>query len=456
MVIRRPSGCTAQFAPPPLVAVLCAVALLAAGCSSEDSLGAGDAATVEDGSVAEYSVDGTTWVEAAAGEAVPADAQVRSPGEEVRLRFRAGLARLSPAATATVTASTLTLERGQVLVDSEGGLKAALDDTSIAGAGQYRLASGLAARVAVYDGEVSVTRPAQEQDVVALRQLDLSAFRLEAAGPLQYRATDTWDRELLADAIAFDGEAARLASGLDSQLGTRPRKPAFYRRFVVQPAVLPVLSDMATVVRGPAVGPPSGLLLPLFIAQAAPGSVGTAVQAVSDLRADGARWGLIALDLDVSSQRVVAAIDALGDRELAADTGPRGAGRDADAATDRPDSTGGSGSDSTSVAAAPTGGSGGGTDDDGSRDGGTTGSDGDDSPGDDPGDDNPPNSGGEPPEEPKDPDDPEDPEEPSGPVEQVVDEVVKTVDGDGSVRKTSRPVTDPVRDVIDSVVDPGS
>src|SRR5687767_9144627 len=104
MVIRRPSGCTANFAPPSLMAVLCVVALLAGGCSSDDDLGAGDAATVADGFTAEYSADGVDWVEAAAGAVIPADVQVRSADGELRLTFRDGEVRLSPDAVATVTA----------------------------------------------------------------------------------------------------------------------------------------------------------------------------------------------------------------------------------------------------------------------------------------------------------------------------------------------------------------
>ena len=422
MVIRRRMGCTAQSTPHLLVAVLCALSLLAAGCSSDGELEAGDAATVEDGSSAEFSVDGGAWTAAAGGDTVPSDAQVRSTAGELRLAFRGGSVRLSPTAVATLTPQRVTLERGEALITSDGALSAAVEDTDVAGAGSYRLTSGLAPRLGVYEGEVTARRPAQERPVGALRQLDLSAFRLGFAEPLHYRATDSWDRALLADAIAFDGEAVRLSAGMDSSLGTGARPASYYRKFVAKPAVLHTLADMAAISRNRKFGPPSDVLLPWFVAQAVEGTVGSAVATVSALRADGARWGLIALELDVAADRVVAAIDALDDRALAANAsgngggsrsgGSAGDGEVLTAAADEPvgsapnsgeDTTGGdSAGDPTQSAP---------TDDDPNDppSGGST------PP---PGGGNPPGGGG------TDPDPPDDPEPPP---ESVVDQVVKAV-----------------------------
>ena len=426
MVIRRRKGCTAQLTPHLLVAVLCALGLLAAGCSSERGLQAGEAATVDDGFAAEMSVGGAEWTAVTGGETVPADARVRATGDELRLTFRAGSVRLSPTAIATVTPRQVTLERGDALVDSDGELTAAVDDTEVEGKGRFRLSAGLASRLGVYDGTATVRRPAQERDVPALRQLELSAFRLGVAEPLHYRATDTWDRELLAGAIAFDGEAARLASGMDSSLGTGVRRASYYRQFVSRPTVLNTLSGMAAVSRGRAFGPPSDVLLPLFVAQAVDGTVDSAVATVSALRAGGARWGLIALELDVPSERVVAAIDSLDERDLAGNDRPgapdsasnsRRDDRDdpgvRTAVADRPASSGSDSSDTDAAvdqpASSPT----------------------NDAP------QNPPSGGGNPPTEPKPPggggNDPDPPSEPDPPVQDtVVDQVVKAV-GDSAV-----------------------
>lgn len=318
MVIRRRLGWTAKIAPRPTVAVLLAVCFVASGCSSDQGLSAGDAATVAEGSRATFAVEDGEWTEAEAGATVPDGAEVRPVGGELRLEFRTGSVRLSPDAAAVVTAERVTVDRGEALVASNGALSGTVDDTTVAGQAQYRLTSGLAARVGVYEGAVTVRRPAQERAVPALRELDLSAFRLGSEEPLQYREDDAWDRDLLGAAIAFDGEAARLTRGLDVELGRRPLKARFYRQFT-QPTVLSILTNHAPTARRGAFGPPSDLMLTLFVAEAAAGdAVKPAVREVVDLREAGARWGLIAVELEVSSEKVVAAIDGLDDKQIAA------------------------------------------------------------------------------------------------------------------------------------------
>lgn len=326
MVIQRRTGWTGQIAPRTFLAVLFVVSLSAAGCSSNDELGAGDAATVGRGSVAEYAIDGGEWNTREAGEVIPAGAQVRAVGKELSLTFRQGSARLSADAAATLTPDRLTLERGEALIDSDGVLRATLDDTTMDGAAQYRITSGLAARVGVYGGEVVVARPAQQRTVPALRELDIADFRLASTPrPLQYREADAWDQELLAAAIAFDGEAARLSRGLDLEMGTRPQRPAFYRQFAPAP-VVSVLAAAGPAASGGRFGPPSDVLLTVVVAKAARNrALAATVRHVSGMRGAGARWGLIAAELDVASERVVAAIDRLDNRSLAlADGTPDG------------------------------------------------------------------------------------------------------------------------------------
>lgn len=318
MVIRRRTGCTARTGQRTVVAVWCATALVLSGCTGGDALGSGDAATVAEGSAAEFKVAEGQWSPADAGTTIPDGAQVRAAEDEVELTFRNGTVRLTEDAAATVSDNRVALERGEALVASSGGLSVALDDTTVAGAGRFRVASGLAAEVGVYEGSVAVRRPVQQRSVGALRELDLTAFRLAASPrPLGYQEDDAWDRELLGDAIAFDGEAARLLRGLDVELGTRPLPTGFYRRFT-QRDVVPVLARAAQVSRRDAFGPPSDAVLTLSIAQAAAErEVRPVVRQVARLRTDGARWGLIALELGAASDEVVAAIDDIGGQRLA-------------------------------------------------------------------------------------------------------------------------------------------
>ncbi|HVM19011.1 MAG TPA: hypothetical protein VM307_03520, partial [Egibacteraceae bacterium] len=271
--------------------------LLAAGCSGGDGLRAGDAATVAEGSAAEvFTAD--RWEPLDAGASVVDGARVRANQTEAELSLRGGSVRLAPGAAAVVRPDRVELERGDVLSD---GVDVVVGDTTVSGDGLFRASTGLASRVAVYTGAARVVRPSQERQVPALRQLDLAAFRLAAvADPLRYREGDPWDLELLAEALAFDAEAARLSRGIELELGSDPLRPRVYRRFA-EPTVVSVLASTAAEARGPAFGPPSDVLLTMFVAQAAAGDtpVHNVVRRVADLRDDGARWGLIAVELDV-------------------------------------------------------------------------------------------------------------------------------------------------------------
>lgn len=317
MVIRRRTGWAGQIAPRALLAVLLVVGLLASGCSSDDGLEAGEAATVAEGSTVKYALESDPWTDLDAGGVVPDGARVRPVGGEARLTFRGGTVRLSADAIATLANERVTLERGEALVASTGGLSAASEDTTITGEATYRLDTGLAARVGVYRGEVAVARPAQERAVPALRQLDLAEVRLaRRPTPLRYIRSDAWDRELLGDAIAFDAEAGNLVRGMDVEFGTDPLPARFYRRFAGRAAV-PALASAADVSQGRKFGPPSDVLLTFFVADAAGGPRVDTIRHVAGLRSAGARWGLIAVDLDVPGDAVVAAIDRLDNRELA-------------------------------------------------------------------------------------------------------------------------------------------
>lgn len=395
MVIRRRIGLTAQIAPRALATVLVVLALVATGCSS-DGLGAGEAATVADGSVALVAVDGETWESFDAGARVPDGASVRAEGAEAALHFRDGAAvRLAPGSTGVVREDGIELGNGEVLVDGTGGLAAVVGDTTVSGDALFRVSGGLSSRVGVYSGTATVARPSQSRDVPALRQLELSSFRLAAtADPLRYRDADDWDQEFLGEAIAFDGEAARLANGIDIEIGRSPLRPRFYAQFAGR-GVVRFLDEAATVQRRGAFGPPSDVLLTVFVSRAAAAPLGRSVQHVTALRDAGAKWGLILLDLDVNSDKVIAGIDRLGDRRLATAAEdaavPRNVERAANAAggaaSGNPDgtdvasnagddatSTTGSGGGTGSSTPPPGGGGGGGGEDD---DGGGGGGDGD-------------------------------------------------------------------------------
>ncbi|MPZ73880.1 MAG: hypothetical protein GEU74_11735 [Nitriliruptorales bacterium] len=353
MVIRHRMGLTGQIAPRSLIAVLVALVLTAVGCTS-GGLGRGDAATVADGSTAHVAVDGENWETFNAGRQVPDGALVRAADDEAVLEFRQGAVRLSPGSTAVVRNDRIELVEGDVLVSGKRTIDVEVGDTAVTGDGLFRVSSGLSSRAAVYSGTATVARPAQLRGLPALRQLDLSPLRLAAIGdPLQYHDGDAWDREFLGDAITFDGEAARLARGIDIEVGRAPLRPRFYAAFAGR-EVVRFLDVAATVQRAGGFGPPSDVLLTVFVSQAAGGPLGAAVDRVTALREAGARWGLIAVELDVASQHVVSAIDELGNRRLttaARDAAVVGVRRVADARED-----GGAGNASVERVEAGTGG----------------------------------------------------------------------------------------------------
>lgn len=412
MVIPRRCGWTAQKGPHLLLVVLSALVLMLPACSAGGGLGARDAGTVADGSVIEVAGGDGTWETLSEGRTVAAGSRIRAGDGPATLQLRDAAVSLAAGALAELGSDTVDLESGEVLVEGDG-VRVRLGDTTIAGSGVFRVAAGVAARAAVYEGEATVHRPAQERQVPALRELDLSAFRLAASpAPLRYREGDTWDQELLADALTFDGEAARLTRGIERELGSRPLRPRFYRQYAA-PAVVSLLADGAAVSRGRAFGPPADVLLALFVSEAAAGTAPLApvVEQILGLRDQGARWGLIAVELDIPSSEVVAAIDQLGQDELAlagsgATVSEEGAGDgSSDGATSSapPDDGAGSGSDGGGTAVGSTsggtgstsssssgggsvstggsggssggggGGSDGGGDDDGGSGGGTTG-----------------------------------------------------------------------------------
>lgn len=409
MVIRRRSGCTAQNAPC-LLAVLLTLALLAAGCTSGGgALEAGEAATLTAGP-ADVSIDSGEWATRESGDTIPAGARVRASAVEVVMDLRGGTSRLAPGSMAVVGEDDIEILAGELLVETAGAISARWADTEVVADGVARLTGGLSARIAVYRGVATVQRPAQQRELAALRELDLSAFRLAGVSdPLRYSEADVWDQELVGDAIAFDGEAARVARGLDVEFGSAPRRPRFYREFAGR-SLIPVLESAATKTRGRRFGPPSDVLLTVFIARAADASdaLTQTVRTIAGLRSDGARWGLIAMEFDVGFTQLAAQIDDLQSTRLAlADR------------TGSPESSAGSpggGGDDSGDAAAGGGGTGD-TTDSGTNSGSGGGG------GNQSGDRNPPGGGGG-----DDSGDDEPPPSGEDPVDDVVNDVVTTLE----------------------------
>lgn len=299
-----------------------AAVLVAGGCDGGGQRGE-TVGHVTAGDLVEVGVE-DSWVAAEVGDSIPAGAPVRTGDDEAQLELDSGEVRLAPQAAVTLVDDRVELLRGEVLVSSGGDLAARWTDADVTGKGVYRLTSGLSPRLGVYRGEVRLSRPSEARTVPALRETALSSRRLPAvARPLTYRHDDPWDRRYLRQAIAFDGEADRLIRGFTREYGDEPRPTDFYADFAAAPAqTVPVLAGAYRGRTDERVGPPGEALLVLFLGEAAaaadtPEGMAAATRRAVALRSAGARWGLIAAELDSTVRRVANRIDAGQERYLA-------------------------------------------------------------------------------------------------------------------------------------------
>jgi hypothetical protein len=258
------------------------------------------------------------WVRLGVGDDVPNGARLRTGHTEVRLKLRDGQIWLGPDAAARVFFQQVDLIRGEAMVvdPANGALSARWADVLVSGRGTFRLTPGVDPRVGVYAGSVLVRRPAESRPVEALEQLSLSTRRLPVnSAPLAYRATDPWDRELLGQAVAFDDEVERIARGIDVKFTSGVKPPEFYRAFkAVDDAIIPILRSTArTVTPKGHFGPPSDVLVTLFVAEAAAEAthkpVSAAAVQTATWRAEGARWGLVAMRFGITAADFAETVD---------------------------------------------------------------------------------------------------------------------------------------------------
>ena len=275
----------------------------------------GAVAAVLTGSTLEIAAE-NGWAPLAPGAELADGARLRTGGDQARLRLRDGEVWLGPGTAARVLSHRVDLVRGEAVVRSGGLLGARWTDVDVAGAGTFRVTPGTNPRVAVYHGEAEVRRPAESRALRALEQLGLAGRRLPGhPDPLDYRADDPWDAELLGQAIAFDDEVERIGRGIDLRFTRAPRPLDFYRGFsAVNETTLPVLRTAAReALADGRFGPPSDVLVTLFVAEAAARVDDTPLSdltaQISRRRADGARWGLVAMERDLTAQDFNRSVD---------------------------------------------------------------------------------------------------------------------------------------------------
>lgn len=304
-----------------VVAALLTAGVLA-GCSRGPSDPApGEARLVSRTGVVQVSTDGRSWRAAS-------DGTLRR-GQRVRVRGESSSAVLALASGARVelrggsqvaVGRPLHLVAGDLLVragDDAVPVDATSAVASVTSGGDARLSRGLALDTAVYDGVVDLRSGSRSFRVGALRQASVPGVGLlpdpgTRAQPLQYRPSDRWDREFLGDWIALGDDLAARSNGLSGNIAPgQGRTAGFYRLLLPQLDAQPDFTQ--TLVDADESLAPGERLVGAVIALAGTRHASFAARWTSAFafRADGAAWGLVALDQRVRDRpQLVSDMDA--------------------------------------------------------------------------------------------------------------------------------------------------
>jgi hypothetical protein len=297
-----------------LVGALALAVAVPAGCS-DDGPGEGEArlevegrAVVERDGDEQEVVDGGTNVGPGDRIEVTDGVATMAMRGGSRLELRAG--RGDAGDSVLLMGEVPVLEAGDLLVSSPASTDVESAGTTLTieeGAAQVTRAHGVA--VAAYEGTVNLDSAGQERTVPALRQMLVPRLGRppQAPRPLAYDEDDPWDRRFLGAAIDVGDRLDALATGYTRNLRDgEGRTPGFFR------LVLPGLDDEpdfgAELIRLDR--PPGETLIGAAITDL--GRRGDFVdrwESVFRFRDEGAHWGLVALDQDVSGTPLLGAIE---------------------------------------------------------------------------------------------------------------------------------------------------
>ena len=239
-------------------------------------------------------VEGTAVLRAGEGEV-----ELR-PGSELELRSPANGDGVEPALTA-----------GKALLSDDDGttrMLAGTEEVSVS-EGAARVERDRGALVAVYRGTATVTAGGRSLTVPALRQASVSATGElgDKPVPLVYAAGDQWDQRFLADFMDLGNQLVARSNGFTAQLAPgEGRTPGFYR--VLFPALEnePAFNEASLNVSR---SPGENLVGLAITLQGAKGRFEERLRAVFAFRDEGAEWGLVAAEQEVSRAPVVSGVD---------------------------------------------------------------------------------------------------------------------------------------------------
>lgn len=298
------------------LAVAMGLPMLAA--CSRDSVAKGEA-RVEPHGVVEVAKPGAGFARINEATTVKDGARVRVQNGTAEVRLPVGELALRQGSEVVLGPSP-ELVAGDLLVVPAQSLTVKSAGSEFAVKGASKLTRSFAVTVGSYEEGVGIRSAGSTLDVPALRQASIAALgQVPArAEPLQYAATDGWDRRFLADAIDLGLELDARSQSASAQFRGQGSTPGFYRTLMPQLDSQPEFtSELINAAR-----PPGEHLVGAAIALA--GSEGTfrsRWDRAFAFRGEGAQWGLVAMDQRV--QRVggiVQQIDeALGRSRLPAD-----------------------------------------------------------------------------------------------------------------------------------------
>jgi hypothetical protein len=300
-----------------VVTVVAAVAALGSGfaaCTSR-ALGPGEARLTVLTGRAEVAATGSDWRSAHTDQRLHRNDRVRvlsglsevhfSSDRTVELRNGSELQVLSQ--PELMRGDVLASAKATPLTVSAGNAEAHVHD------GAAHVSRALGVTAASYSGDLTVTSAGRDLSVPALRQAGVPGPGLVPAtpSPLDYQPDNPWDRRYLGDAIDLGDELQARAEGFTAQLAPDEGHTAgFYRE------LLPALDKEPAFTQAqldPNMSPGDTLIGAAITVQGKNGDFADRWQSVFGFHAQGARWGLVALDQRVSRAPLLAQVDdALG------------------------------------------------------------------------------------------------------------------------------------------------
>ena len=283
------------------VLVTAVIATLAAGCSDGD-VGRNEAAIeIAEGSrvlIAERGgdlslADGSTTVDFGAEVKVLSGSAIVSLADGSTLEVREG--------TEVEIGTPISLVAADMLVTSGTTptvVEAAGSEFTVNGVAQ--ISRDFAVSASSYGGSVAVRSAARSLDVPALRQVAVASLGVvpTTPEPLDYDASDPWDRRFLAEAIELGDQLEAKSTGFTESLGRdQGRTAGFYRVLLPELENEPLFDERLLT---PGLRPGEALVGATITLRGRNGSFDERWNAVFGFRSQGARWGLVALDQQVT------------------------------------------------------------------------------------------------------------------------------------------------------------